>query len=506
MLAEKERVLFRRLAVFAGGFALDASEAVCTGDGLVGDEVLDLLSELVDKSLVSLVEVEGDEQTRYRLLETIRQYAGEKLDGSADGEGSRGRHREFYLQFAERAGNELAGPQQASWLQRLETEHDNLRIALTWAATSDVNLGARMAKAMGRFWELRGYWKEGVGWLEQCLSAGAALRTDLRTAVLDAAGNLASCQGDYARAKTLFEEQLALQQKSDDRRGVAEALHNLMSVAWKHGDYAEARALEEQSLSIRRELGDKSAIAASLHALGTFAHEQADYQQAAALYGESLAIRRELGDMGSIATLLNNMGNLAQAQGDSQRVRTLQEESLAIRRKLGDKAGIAQTLTNLAVLAQEQRDFNRARAMLEESLAIDRELGNKKGIAVSLRNYGELMQLLGEFPKAQILYQQSLDLFHELGDRLGITASIEGFAVLASLQNRAERAARLFGIAEGLRETVGTGQPVSFDGAEYNARVTATRSQLGDEAFSRVRSEGRGMNSESAVTFALEKH
>jgi len=506
MLAEKERVLFRRLAVFAGGFALDASEAVCTGDGLVGDEVLDLLSELVDKSLVSLVEVEGDEQTRYRLLETIRQYAGEKLDGSADGEGSRGRHREFYLQFAERAGNELAGPQQASWLQRLETEHDNLRIALTWAATSDVNLGARMAKAMGRFWELRGYWKEGVGWLEQCLSAGAALGTDLRTAVLDAAGNLASCQGDYARAKTLFEEQLALQQKSDDRRGVAEALHNLMSVAWKHGDYAEARALEEQSLSLRRELGDKSAIAASLHALGTFAHEQADYQQAAALYGESLAIRRELGDMGSIATLLNNMGNLAQAQGDSQRVRTLQEESLAIRRKLGDKAGIAQTLTNLAVLAQEQRDFNRARAMLEESLAIDRELGNKKGIAVSLRNYGELMQLLGEFPKAQILYQQSLDLFHELGDRLGITASIEGFAVLASLQNRAERAARLFGIAEGLRETVGTGQPVSFDGAEYNARVTATRSQLGDEAFSRVRSEGRGMNSESAVTFALEKH
>jgi len=506
MLAEKERVLFRRLAVFAGGFALEASESVCTGDGLEGDEVLDLLSELVDKSLVSVAGADEDEETRYRLLETIRQYAREKLDGSTDGESARGRHRGFFLQFAERARDELAGPEQGLWLQRLETEHDNLRLALAWAAASDVTVSARLGKALWRFWELHGHWKEGMRWLEPCLSAGATLATDLRAAALDAAGNLASCQGDYGRAKALFEEQLALQQQSGNQRGIADALHNLMSVAWKHGDYVEARALEERSLSIRRALGDKSAIAASLHALGTFAHEQSDYQQAAALYEEALTIRRELGDMGSIATLLNNIGNLAQAQGDSDRVRALQEESLAIRRKIGDKAGIAQSLTNLAVLAQEQRDFNRARALLEESLVIDRELGNKKGIAITLRNYGELMQLQGEFARALLFYQQSLGLFRELDDKLGITACVEGFAVLASIQNQGEHAARLFGIADTLRETVGTSQPVSFDGTEYNARLAATRSQVDSEAFATAQREGREMSAEQAITYALEKH
>ncbi len=505
LLAEKERVLFRRLAVFAGGLALEACESVCAGSGLQQDEVLDLLSELVDKSLVSVAETNGDEQVRYRLLETIRQYAREKLDDSADAENARGRHREFFLALAEEAGNQLAGPEQGAWLQQLETEHDNLRIVMEWAVTGDVNLGARLAKALWRFWELRGYWKEGLRWLEYYLSGGAALATDLRAAALDAAGNLASCQGDHNRAKMLFEEQLTLEQQLGGEHGIADSLHNLASVAWKHSDYGAARALEEKNLTIRRTLADKSAIAASLHALGTFAHEQGDYPQAAALYEESLAIRRQLGDTRSIATLLNNMGNLAQTQGDSEKVRALQEESLAIRRKIGDKAGIAQSLNNLAVLAQEQADYNRARALLEESLAIDRELGNKKGVAISLRNYGELMQLQGEFARAHGLYQQSLMLFRELDDKLGITACVEGFAVLATLQNQADRAARLFGIAEALRESLGTAQPVSFDAAEYNAKLAATRAQLGEVAITTAWSQARALGTERAISYALER-
>jgi non-specific serine/threonine protein kinase len=503
LLPEKERVLFRRLAVFAGGFTMEASESVCAGDNLQGDEILDLLSELADKSLLSVAE--GDEQARYRLLETIRQYAHEKLEQSADGEGARGRHREFFMQSAERAREQLEGPDQAKWLQRLETEHDNMRVALTWAMTHDINLGARLARALWRFWELRGHWKEGVQWLEQCLSAGTALAKELRCSSLDAAGNLVSCLGDYDRAKTLFEEQLAAQQQMGDQRGIADALHNLMSVAWKHGNHEEAHTLGERSLSIRRSLGDKSAIAASLRGLATFSHEQGDYPRAAALYEEALAIRRELGDMGGIATLLNNLGNLAQAQGAPERVRALQEESLAIRRKIGDKAGISQSLNNLAVLAQEQRDFSRARALLEESLAIDRELDNKKGVAISMRNYGELMQLQGEFARALIFYQQSLGLFRELDYKLGITACMEGFAVLASMQNQATRAARLFGIAEALRDAVGASQPVSFDGAEYGRSLAATRAHLNDEAFATAQSEGRGMGTKQAISYALGK-
>ncbi len=499
LLAEKERVLFRRLAVFAGGMGLEACESVCAGTGLSADEILDLLSELVDKSLVSVAEADGDSRTRYRLLETIRQYAREKLDESAEKDNARARHREFFLALAEHAGAQLTGPQQAQSLQELELEHDNLRVALEWAVTGDVNLGARLVKALWRFWELRGHWKEGVRWAESFLAS------DSRPAMLDAAGNLLCCQGDYHRAKNLFEEQLALQQQMGDQAGIADALHNLMSVAWKHGNYDDARSLEERSLSIRRSLGDNSAIAGSLHALGTFAHEQGDYPRAAALYQEALAIRRELGDMSAIATLLNNMGNLAQAQGDSDRVRALQEDSLAIRRQIGDKAGIAQTLNNLAVLAQEQRDFHRARELLEESLTLDRELGNKKGVAISLRNYGELLQLQGEFARARGLYQQSLGLFRELDDKLGLTACMEGFAVLASLQNQADRAARLFGIAEALRTVVGTSQPVSFETGEYNQRLEAARSQLNADAFAAAQAEGSRMPPDEAISFALEK-
>ncbi|HXJ39053.1 MAG TPA: tetratricopeptide repeat protein, partial [Bryobacteraceae bacterium] len=498
-------VLFRRLAVFAGRLALETCESVCVGDGLSGHEILDLLSELVDKSLASVIEVDEDQQIHYRLLETIRQYAVEKLENSPDHESVRARHREFFLQLAERGGAQLAGPEQGSWLQRLETEHDNLRTILKWTVTHDVNLAARLAKAIWRFWELRGHWREGLGWLEQCLSGNVALTPELRAAALDAAGNLATCQGDSARAKTLFEEQLALQQQLGDESGIARALHNLGSVAWRHGDYGQARAIEEKGLSIRRKLGDKSAIATSLHALGTYAQEQNDLERAAALYQEALAIRRELGDTVSIATLLNNMGNMAQAQGDLERVRALQEESLALRRKIGDKAGISQSLTNLAVLAQEQGDFRRAHVLLDESLAIDRELGNKKGVAASLRNYGELMQLQGEFAKALILYQQSLTLFQELEDKLGITACIEGFAMLASLQHQSNRAARMFGIADAMRASLGTGQPVSFSSGEYDQQVAATRGQLNDEAFTAARSEGRAMNTEQAIAYALEK-
>ncbi|HXI83468.1 MAG TPA: tetratricopeptide repeat protein [Verrucomicrobiae bacterium] len=504
LLEEKERVLFGRLAVFAGGFALETCESVCVGDGLQGGEILDLLSELVDKSLASVIEVDEDQQIRYRLLETIRQYAREKLESTSDSEGVRARHREFFLQLAERGGAQLTGPDQASWLQRLEMEHDNLQIALAWAVTRDVTLGIRLAKALGRFWEFRGHWKEGLRWLEQCLSAGDTVAKDLRAAALDAAGNLASCQGDYRRARALFEEQLALQEELADQRGIADALHNLMSVAWKHGNYDEARSLEEKSLAVRRTLGDKSGIASSLHALGTFAHEQGDFPKAVALYEEALAIRRGLGDMAGIATLLNNIGNLAQAQGHNDRVRALQEESLAIRRKIGDKAGISQSLTNLAVLAQEQRDFNHARALLEESLTIDRELGNKKGIAVSLRNYAELMQLQGELPRASVLYQQSLGLFRELDDKVGVTACMEGFAVLATIQNEADRAARLFGIAEGLRVALGAGPSLSFETGEYNARIEAARTQLGGAPFATLWSEGKQMDHERAISYALQ--
>lgn len=505
LLTDKERVLFRRLAVFAGGFALEAAEAVCTGTGVPDTDVLDLLAELVDKSLVLIVELEQDANPRYRLLETIRQYATEKLTEAAETDPVRARHRDFFLKFAGTAGTQLAGPEQTQSLNSLEMEHDNLRLVLDWAVNHDAVLGLRMAKSIWRFWEMHGYWKEGRHCLEQCLAQPVATTPELsslRATALDAAGNLASCQGEYARAQAWFEEQLALNRQTADDRGVADALHNLVSVTWKQGNYAQARTLEEQALTIRRRLGDPNAIATSLLALGTFAHEQSDYDAAAALYEEALAIRRQLRDQTGIAVLLNNMGNLARMRGDRAKSRQLQEESLAIKRQLGDKASISQSLTNLALIAEEEADYDRARTLLEESLSIDRELGNKKGIGIALRNFGELYQLQGDFPKAHVYYRQSLLLFQELNDKLGITACIEAFAMLASLAGQASRSARLFGAAAACRQAVGAREPVSFGSADYEKQVAATRSKLEPAAFEAAWQDGLVLPVEKLILFA----
>jgi predicted ATPase/DNA-binding winged helix-turn-helix (wHTH) protein/Tfp pilus assembly protein PilF len=348
LLDEAEKQLFARLSVFAGGWTLAAAEVIGGGEAIAKGDVAFVLIALVEKSLV-IVNEDGD---RYRLLETIREYAAERLKAAGDGERVRERHRDYFLALAEEAEPKLMGTEQATWLRRLEEEHDNLRSALEWSLTVPESAeGLRFCGALQRFWWTRGHLSEGREWCARSLGPQGADPTVVRARTLSAAGLLAYWQGDYPSARTQHEESLAIRQQLGDRSGMGASLSNLGMVARSQGDYASARALYEQSLTIKQELGDRWGLAATLNNLGNLAAEQRDYRGSRTQHEESLAILRELGDRGAIATALENLGNVAYDLGDLASARALHVESLTMRRQLGDKLGIVISLERLAAVA-----------------------------------------------------------------------------------------------------------------------------------------------------------
>ncbi len=351
LLSDTEKALLCRLSVFSGGWTLEAAEQVCAGEPVEEWEVLEVLTGLADKSLVTPEQREG--ATRYRLLETVRQYARDRLLESGDGEQWRDRHLACCLSLGEEAEPHLRGAEQQAWLERLETEHDNLRAALDWSSQDPGNAeaGLRLAGAVWRFWYVRGHLGEGRERLAQALEADRADTPAARAKALHGAGGLAWSQGDYAAARELQEESLAIRRELGDRRGIASVLGNLGNVAQCQGDYAAARGLQEESLAIRRELGDRRGMASTLGNLAVVAAVQGDYAAARVLQEESLALFRELGDRGGIATALVNLGTVSQEQGDYAGARGRYEESLVLYRELGDRRGIVQTLEDLATLA-----------------------------------------------------------------------------------------------------------------------------------------------------------
>jgi predicted ATPase len=291
LLNEQEKALLCRLSVFAGGWTLAAAEAVGAGEVIEDWEVLDLLTSLADKSLVVAEQSEG--QTRYRLLETVRQYARDRLRESGEGEAVQERHQAFFVVLAEETEPQLRGPEQQLWLERLETEHDNLRVALEWRGDE---ASLRLAGALERFWYVRGHFSEGRAWLGSAFSATAGLgRTAMRAKALNGAGALASSQGDYVSTRTLHEEALAIQRELGNRRGIANSLSGLGSVAKDQGDFALARTMYEEALALRRELGDRWGIAYSLESFAALTSVQEQAQRAARLWGAAQALREAIG-------------------------------------------------------------------------------------------------------------------------------------------------------------------------------------------------------------------
>jgi predicted ATPase len=416
LLAPAEQKLFRRLSVFAGGCTLEGAEAVCDSKGDLDLDLLDGMASMVDKSLAQQVEPAKGE-SRFVMLETIREYALEKLEASGEEAPTRRAHAAYCLVLAEEEASQQSGAEVAEWLRRLTFEHENFRVALEWLTEiGNAEWGLRLGAALFRFWEMREYLAEGRDSLGKLLNlAGAAAPTKARSRALFAAGVLAVEQGDHASADAMIGESLAISRQLDDKQGSAVSLNALGVNALDRGEVPVARSLFEESLGLWRELGDQKAIARALSNLANVVKSQGDYDLARSLYGECLSIFRRLGDRTGIAWSMNYEGDAAREQGDSSAARKLYEQALAIFRELADRWGIAGTLADLGNLAKEQRNY----------------------------------------PLAHSLYRESIKTFQELEHKRGIARLLECFACAAAAQSEAERSLRLAGAATALRRHIG---------------------------------------------------
>ncbi len=534
LLAADEQDLFGRLAVFAGGCTLEAAEAVCDTPDRSRVSVLDGLASLINNNLARVeVEGAGEGEPRVGMLETLRAYGLERLEAAGNTAAARGRHATYYVALAEAAEPELTGTEQARWLGRLEAEHDNLRAALDWARESgEPTVGLRLAAALWRFWLIHGHLSEGRSWLEGLLTEmeaidgyreaadGDAPRTGgtgqergaWRAKALRGAGGLATEQGDFRRARTLYESALAAYKALGDTEGVAAVLNNLGVAADGHGEYGRAERLYAESLVLKRERGDRWGITTSLSNLGRLALQRGDDERAVALYQESLALSRELDDTGSIALSLNALGEVALYQGVYARATPLLEESIALARAVGDKRGLAFALNNLGDVALRQGDVARATACQEESVAVRRALGNEEGLAVSLAGLGDIARAEGDDRRAARTYAESVTLLRASDDTVLVIPLLEKAAALASLggdpsaRRRADvltRAAQLFGAAARLREETGASL-LPMVRRENERDVATVRMALGEEAFAAAWREGQSLSRERAISAALD--
>jgi len=420
LLAPAERALFARLAVFRGGWTLEAAERVCADDRLPESEILGLLFRLTDDSLIH-VDHDGAD-ARSRILESIRDYAWERLRERREIRALRDRHAAYHLSLAERAEQPLkGGADQAAWLDRLSREHDNLRAALQWLLDADsIADGLRLAGALWRFWYRRGFIAEGRVWLARLLERDVSdVPAAVRAKALGAAGTLATFQGDYA----------------------------------------EAEAHAAASLALWRDIGDPAAVANTLNNLGNIAYNQADYGRAQAQYEEALALAQDLGETWTVANVLSNLADVAVSRGDLKTAADHQRHSLALARTLGDESGVAESLYRMGVVASLESDFDTARRYYQDAIQIQRRLGDDRGIAFLEKEIGYLELDLGNFVEALPYFESSLASFRRLGDGWAVGDTLAGLG-MAHLELRDWATARQVfdestAIAEGINHALG---------------------------------------------------
>jgi predicted ATPase/DNA-binding SARP family transcriptional activator len=452
LLGEGERVVFRRLAVFAGGFTLAAAEQVAAGPGIGAERMLELLARLADKSLLRVEHL--DSGARYHLLGTVREYALERLAEASEVEATRRAHLRWFADLVEEVAPRVDGGHEGPLglereLDRLDAETANLRVALEFAAEcGDADAGLRIAGPLGRFAYLRGHYQEIREWMDAAVTAGTAAPAALRAKALLGSGRLALLQCDYQPAARRLEAALRLYRELGDAPGVASALQVLGSVAREQGRYARAVQLHTESLSIAEAAGDRQAVASAHGYLGFACWLQADFERAAGECTAALRMFRELGDVEGIAWSLLSLGTIARHQGAREQAAALLQESRSLAERIGFREGIAWSLEQLGLLAADHGD-----------------------------------------PAAAALLRTSLEIHHDLRDRWRTCSVLEDLAAIALAQGCAQQAARLLAAAEALRAAIGT-VIAPCDSAQHAATTTGARAALDEETYAAAWRQG----------------
>jgi len=494
LLADDERKVLLRLSVFSGGCTLAAAESVCADDAdganntLGAGAVLDVLLHLVDKSLV--VAEQKEDGTRYRLLETIRQYAGEKLIQFGEAQRIRERHCAFFVAWAEGAQAQIDGPDQVVWLRRYEAEHDNVRSALEWcradasradASRADASraAGLRLAAACAQFWELHAYGSEGAAHLVQALAdAGQNAPPTVRAWALSRLASLLFMRSEFPAMRGYAEEALALWRAlgADGRAGLAFTLFRLGDLALEEGSYALAEAQLQEALAIYRERNDTYGISGALMVLGWAAMRTGDYSAAAAHLEECRALAQQMGDLRNTAFALSGLGEIALRQRQYERAEALLNESLRLNREGGYHWSVATVLGSLGWAALAQRNYARMRAALRESLSLRMAIGDPAGIAWCLEKLAEAALIQGQ------------------------DASTQGTAPVQLKQ--CQIAARIFGAAAHLRAPINSAID-AVDQPAYDRSLAALRAALGEGDFTAAWAQGAALPLPAAVEYAL---
>ena len=464
LLNGSEQKLLRRMGVFAGGCTLEAAEAVCDTGKDLGAEIFNVMSSLLDKSLVQQTE-QGEHEPRFGMLETIREYCLERLSDSGEEQATRRSHAAYCMVLAEEGNPDLDEAERTGWLARCDIEHDNFSAALDWLVqSSHAEWSFRLCIALFRFWEMREHLAEGRARLESLLRMG---------------------RSDFARER-------------------AKVLVYLSTFATVQRDFPAATEFAEKSLSVYQELGDPWGIAVAMNARAIIASDRQDYLAAQSHFDESLARWRALGDRVAIARCLHTFANFVRGRGDYARARTVLEEAGRMFEEVGDRSGAAWSLNQRGDIAREEGDVGEARELYQCALSAFREAHDQWGIARSLTDLAQIACDERDHVTAHAAYREALSLFVNLGHKRGIARALEGFACSALGQGDPARALALAGAAAHLRQWIGA--PL----------MPAEQSKLGDklqpawtsmnEADSKAAyARGWAMSLDNAIKYALEE-
>lgn len=550
LLTHDEQALFRRLAVFADGATIGSVEAICrssTGSTFDDSEILDLLSGLLDKSVLA---GNGAEQPRVEMLETVREYAWEQLDASGERDAMERAHAVHYLALAERAAPELVGTDQERWLARLDAERVNLDAALTWSVDQgDIETGLRLGTAMFAYMYRRGFLSASRQRLNRLLDLSSGVEAEgspslsaLRAKALRAAGSLAHAQGDsrsavsllgealaisriqddtlqiarslielanaesdigeYERAMDLYGESLVLMRERDDRRGIALVLSNQGVLADKRGDEVSATRLYEEGLALFQELGNPWDIAFAQTNLATAFVLRGEDEPANQLYQQSLTLAEELGDSRLIAICANGLGDVARMREEDSDASEWYEDSLARFRAVGDARNQAVVLLGLSEVAQRQGDAIAATALGEESLLLARSTGDTRLVSDAVIGLGHQALRQGDVERAVERFRESLDLYRSMGTTAGLPTCLEGMATALEARGLLEHGVRLWAAAAAMRDTQGIPLPLP-SAAQRERALVAGRLALGSGAFDAAWVDGGKLTMEVAIALAM---
>jgi len=467
LLSETECKVLQRLSVFSGGATLEAVEAVCMGDGVETGEVLDVLSQLVDKSLT--MANQRPTETRYALLETIRQYAREKLNESGEAEKTKDRHLDYFVGWAENAERHMGDADPTPWLYRYEVENDNLRAALSWSQTDEkiVEVGLRLAVACAPYWTFRSHISEGRAHLSAALSHAGPNR------------------GTSAHANVLIQ-----------------AAH----FAFMQSDYPAMQPLAEEALSIWRELGEsgKQGLAFTLGRLGDMATETGDYDRAKAYFREALDIYRELNDTPNISFILLLFGWTLMRTGDLQQAQKYLEEAFSLSQLSGNKRMLAFSLSSLGEVAIRHGLYERAGSLLQQGLSLSRQMGDRWTIATILGSSGWTALCQRDFPGMRSILRESLEIRLDTGDKGGIAWCLEKLAEAAYLEKQYKKSVEIYGAAAALRAPIGSVIDPA-DRSDYERVLSELRAALGEDAFAALWAAGAALSLDEIIAGALSE-